>query len=253
MNIITKTIGTILIACAGVTSAHATLIGDSTGDLWDYDVSTDSATLIGNSGVMFDIALDPISDILYGVTGGSRLYFIDQSTASTSLIGNTAAFINGLTFSKDGTLYGTGSNRLYTIDLATGSANLIGAGSYSSSGDIAFDDSGNLYLSSTTGAGDSLWSLDTSTGIGSLLGPTGFNNVYGLNYANSTLYGFTSSGFTIALDTLTGVGTSVSTNGIQAFGADGAGGVTNVSESSSIALFALGLIGLGLLRKKYKR
>ena len=55
---------------------------------------------------------------------------------------------------------------------------------------------------------------------------------------------------TLALDTLTGAGSSLSTNGIQAYGADGVGGVTNVSEPSSIALFSLGLIGLGLLRSR---
>jgi sugar lactone lactonase YvrE len=198
---------------------------------------------------MFDIALDPISAILYGVSGNGRLYSIDQVTASTSLIGNTSAFINGLTFSSDGTLYGTGTDSLYTLNLATGAAGLIGTGNYDSSGDIAFDDAGNLYLSSTTGAGDSLWTIDTSSGVGTLLGQTGFTNVYGLNYANDTLYGFTSSGTTLALDTLTGAGSSLPTNGIQAYGADGVGGVTNVSEPASIALFSLGLIGLGWLRR----
>ena len=233
-------------------SAHATFIGAANGDLYDYNISTNSSTLIGNTGIMFDIALST-SNILYGVTSGSQLYSIDQTTAARTLIGNTGASVNGLTFASNGILYGSGGNGLYSIDTTTGNASLIGTGSYNSSGDISFDDLGNLYLSSTTGGnGDSLWSLNTADGSGTLIGSTGYSSVYGLNYFNNTLYGFTYSGATLSLDTTTGTGTFVSQNNINTNGADGGGAVVNVPEPSSILLFGLSLVGLSFYRKKPK-
>ncbi|OEY67317.1 hypothetical protein [Marinobacter sp. X15-166B] len=128
MKIINYTAGAVLIVAA--TSANATLIGASNGGLWDYDVSTDTSTFIGNTGVMFDIALNPITDRLYGVSSGGTLFEIDKSDASTTPIGSTGATINGLTFSSDGTLYGSGGNSLYTLNLGDGSATSIGSGGY---------------------------------------------------------------------------------------------------------------------------
>lgn len=233
-------------------SAHATLIGASNGDLWDLNVTDNTSTLIGNSGVMFDIALNPLSNILYGVSSTGSLFSINQTNASTALVGSTGASINGLTFGADGTLYGSGGNGLYSINLSNGSASIIGTGGYISSGDIAFDNMGNLYLSSTTGVGDSLWTLDTNTGAGTLLNQTGFSNVYGLNYSNNILYGFTLAGQTITLNTSTGVGTFLANNTILANGADGVGGVIDAPEPSSLTLIGLALAGLGFSRRKTK-
>jgi hypothetical protein len=237
-----------LSAAALVGTAQATLIGDSGGGLWDYDTATNNKTLIGNTGTMFDIALDPYTNVLYGVQG-SGLYTIDQTNASTARVGTIGASINGLTFGSDGTLYGSGGHGLYSLNKSTGAANLIGTGAYVSSGDIAFDDAGNLFLSSSTGPLDSLWSLDINTGNGTLIGNTGYNSVYGLNYLNGTLYGFTQSGLTLTLDTLTGTGTELFNNGIAAYGADGVGGVS-VPEPASIALIGLSLLGLAMSRRK---
>ncbi len=65
----------VLVFCAflGMANpAHAVFIGDGSGNLFNLNVATNTSTLIGNSGIgaMFDIALDPTTNILYGVTGG---------------------------------------------------------------------------------------------------------------------------------------------------------------------------------------
>lgn len=128
---------------------------------------------------------------------------------------------------------------------------MIGSGSYSSSGDIAFDDMGNLFLSSTTGPNNSLWLIDEMTGSGTEIGDIGFDNVYGLNYTDGTLYGFTLGAETIAIDTSTGEGSLLFTNQIRAYGADGAGGV-EIPEPSTLVLLGLGVLGLGAWRRKRK-
>ena len=239
--------------------AHAVFIASSSGDLYELEIASNTSTLLGNSGVgaMYDIALDPTSGSLYGVTGAGSLYSLDKTNGAATLIGSTGTFINGLTFDSSGTLFASGGSRLYTVDLLTGAATFVGNIGFTSSGDLAFDPFGNLYMSATGPAGDRLISVDPVTGAGTLVGDIGyFFGVYGLNFMGSTLYGFTFGGQTISIDTSTGAGTLVALNGIIAYGADGAGGVTGtepppvpVPEPAGISLLAIGLLGLRFTRK----
>lgn len=236
-------------------NANAVFIGDGSGNLFELDVDTNVSSLIGNGGVtMFDIAMDPISQMLYGVSGGGTLYSIDKSDGSISSIGSTGSSINGLTFSSSGTLYGSGGSNLYTINTLSGLSSLVGNTGYSSSGDLAFDDMGTLYMSASGGGTDRLIELDALTGAGSLIGNIGFSSVYGLNYSDSTLFGFTAGQQTISIDVSTGLGSLLTSNGINTYGADGVGGVENpvpVAEPSHLGLTLLALLGIIGWRRRF--
>ncbi len=236
--------------------ANAVLIGDTSGRIHELDPATNTASLIGGGGAAWlDIAVDPISGGLYGVSDGlaSSLYVIDGSTGSRTLVGATGAFINALAFDAGGILYGAGGTRLYTVDPATGAATMVGSTGFASSGDLAFDGLGNLYMTARDPAApsgtDLLLLVDPATGAATLVGDIGFAEVFGLAFEGGSLYGFTSSGKTLLIDTATGQGTQVAVNGLVAWGAaslPGAGagspaGSGTVSAPGAMAVWALGL------------
>jgi hypothetical protein len=70
-------------------------LGDSV-DLYVYDVTADSWSVIGSTGIAWDkgvgLAYDPDEDVLYAVGatgGGENLYRIDPGTGTTTLVGPT--------------------------------------------------------------------------------------------------------------------------------------------------------------------
>ncbi len=215
----------------------------SNGYLYSIVPTTGATTLIGPlPTVMSDIAA--YNGFLYGVsfTTPSVLYNINPNTGAGTVIGSgTGAALNALVFSSSGTLYAAGGDSLYTINTSTAYAALIGSGSgsgvYQSSGDLAFDYFGNLYLTSVGSSGDQLFSLNPATGQGKLIGNIGSSSVYGLAYFNSTLYGFTLGGQVLTINVSTGVGTTIASytpgfDGTTVFVLDGAGApVLSISKA----------------------
>jgi hypothetical protein len=133
------------------------------GRLWLIDVTTQNATLIGNTG--FDrlggIAFDS-NGTLYGISGGathppSTLMTIDPNNGDATVIGSISdptLGVDGLRFNSQGVLYGAawdtvnGVGKLLTIDPSNGnilsSLTLLGDGDSFCAG-IAFD-SKDLYM-----------------------------------------------------------------------------------------------------------
>jgi hypothetical protein len=190
------------------------------GNLYGIVPTTGATVFIGKlPEVMSDIAA--FNGSLYGISDPSlfetsTLYRINPDTGVSTAIGDTSISLNALVFGSTGTLYAAGGDSLYTINPSTAKATLVGkgsgAGTYNSSGDLEFDNTGKLYLtSSTSSAGDQLFSINSSTGQGVLVGNIGFKNVYGLVYLNGTMYGFTALGQVIAINLSTGAGTLVAT------------------------------------------
>ena len=233
----------------------ASYISDSKGNLYAYDITTNGVTLIGNSGkgAWYDIALNPLTGKLYGITGLGVLYSISTTDGSAKYIGKTGKIINGLAFDSSGNLYGSGYEFLYTIDLLTGCATKVAKTGYNSSGDIAFDKNGNIYMTANKywlEESDSLIYYDFVSGDAKEIGKIGYQAVWGIGFADDTLYGFTFGNETIKIDINTGKGTLVAENGISAYGADT---VAPVPLPSTILLMGVGLGCIGLFGRKARK
>jgi hypothetical protein len=240
------------------TASAVSFLGDASGNLFTVDPTTGATSLIGNMGAtMTDLALSPTGD-LYGITFTS-LYAINQSNAASTFIGSLGALsnANAAAFNGAGTLYirGFGQSNLYSVHLGTGLATNLGAtGVGNSSGDLAWNPStGRLWGTSSSGGGDLLVDIDIAAPSSStVIGPTGFGSVFGLDYSDATnLYGFTSAGQTLLLDQTTGAGTVININGVATYGATGS--ESAVPEPGTLGLLATGLAAARLRKSRSRR
>ena len=211
--------GTLLTAliCEPVQAGPVVYVNDATNHLAKLDVASGNSTILGTlPTAITDIALSP-TGTLYGVDTTFNLWQINPVNATGIDIGTVGSFVNALTFSSDGTLYGAGNSKLFTINVTTAARTKVGTfANYTSSGDLAFDQSGNLFLSATSGSGnDDLLRLNTHTGAATLVGSIGFDTVYGLAPGpNDVLYGMSSdTEKVITINTTTGAGSVLSSYG----------------------------------------
>jgi hypothetical protein len=208
------------------------------GQLGMIDLQTGVFTQIGTmngiaGGATEDLARLP-GGLLYGSNANSELSLIDPVALTTSLVGVCGNNIFGLAFRQDGTLFGCSENTLYQINPDTGAATLVGAmGVNSSYYDIKFDSGGHLYLveNSNLVENSTLYLVNPSTGQALQIGQSGAIGfgVWALDFANGTLFGFTSGGQIVSINTTTGVGTFVA----------------NESQSSPIVTAAPGGVSVG--------
>jgi hypothetical protein len=167
-----------------------------------------------------DIAIDS-GGILYAMSFTS-LYRVDATSAVATFVGSSGeSDINALSFLADGTLLAGGGSSLYRVDPATGNfTRLDSIGAYSFAGDMVGLPDGLLYCAMTGGGmGTTLVVFDPATGGIVRDGLTGTGPLYGVAYANETLYGFSSEGLIYTLDPTSGAGARVATDGPVWYGA----------------------------------
>jgi len=121
-----------------------------------------------------------------------KLWAIDLNSGVATPIGPTGfGDIESLSFSAAGVLYGVdqASSSLVTCDVTTGGCTAVGAlGVGVVDTGLAFDDSGNLWMSTDLPAPATFYKLNRSTGAASAVGPQG-QPVTGLAFRNGVVYG----------------------------------------------------------------
>jgi hypothetical protein len=94
--------------------------------------STARVTYVGGpfSSRLSDIAIDPLTFIIYAISGSSKFFYIvDQHTGIDTKIGDTLLNPSrggGFTADDHGVLYGANDKTLYTYDKVTGEATEVG-------------------------------------------------------------------------------------------------------------------------------
>jgi hypothetical protein len=140
---------------------------------------------------LYSIAFDKNGE-LYGVSTTKTIYKIDLVNGLLDSISTIAAMPIAIAFDPiTNELWGT-YRKLFTpkdltikIDLATGDTTIVGSTGFAQNTiDIAFDEMGNLYgtkgISTTI---SDLFSIDKTTGVGTIIGSIGLEDVVALAYS----------------------------------------------------------------------
>lgn len=199
--------------------------------------------------ILSDIAYDA-KGRLYGLSF-EQLFAIKGSKLRAIGEHGMAGDANGLTFGRNGALYGS-SDRLYKINPKTGKATAVGGIGYKSSGDLDFVE-GKLYLSSSLPTADTLFRVDTTSGAGEEVGGFGISGMYGLTAVGDKLYGFAGTSIFL-IDRLTEAAREIADYGGQgldvAYGAAYSGKLAPVPVPAALPFIGAALLWLGLLRRR---
>lgn len=209
--------GTALPSSADTPILYNALYATASDELWLVDEAAGTASLVGPIGFEgTDVAYN--GKDLYGVSF-TGFYRIDPETGASTLIGPIGhSDVNALAIAQDGTAYATTlDGNLLKIDISTGAGTLIGymGDGYSSDGDIAISDDNQVYASVERYSSYNAWlvHINLTNGTATPIGDTGYPNLWGLSFKDGSLYGVTSYGKIIKIDTGDGsselLGTSV--------------------------------------------
>jgi hypothetical protein len=157
-----------------------------------------------------DIAIDT-GGIMYAVSFDT-LYRVDASNARLTPLGRPGPTdLNALTFLADGTLLAGGGSALYEVDPSSGAfTRLSSIGSWSFAGDMVGLPDGLLYCAmahGTTGGATSLVVYDLASQTVLRDGETDTGSLYGVAYAEETLFGFNEGGGIYTIDPSSGAAT----------------------------------------------
>jgi hypothetical protein len=217
--------------------------------LYKVDPENLKVTLIGpfkgmlSGDKMTDIALDK-SGKMVGISEGT-VYSIDSKTAACTRLADLQTLgyggFTGMSYiystapdGKEALWAAASDGTVVEVDPKTGASKQVG--SYKgpgSSGDIVSIKAlsatyATVKKPSTLGANDFLARINTLTGEATIVGDTGFKNIFGVGYWKGKVYGFTAGGEFILIDPGTGKGTLVTGGGPAWWGA----GVTTAAPAN---------------------
>jgi hypothetical protein len=233
---------------------------DVTGNLYSVDLTTASATPIGNTGQLVEgLAISP-QGALFATDFLGDLFSVNKTTGAATLIGNTGVGdIEGLTF-RGTTLIGTdfsnlgGPTTVYAINTSTAAPTAITNFSQGPVRAMALVDTNNVDVASDSPVSQSLVQVDLTTGTNTVLGQlpsTGAALIAAMNFGtDGNLYALDPLGneFIIASN---GAGTLVGNTGGQDWldlTMASSTGPSTVAEPDSIVLLLTAGLGLFSIR-----
>jgi hypothetical protein len=211
----------------------------SASDLYQINPDTLAVQRVGSfkwpglGDEMTDIALDRQGHMI-GISF-TDVYAIDPRTAACTLLSTLdigGAAFNGLSFiapeiaeGKEYLMASSISGLVYELDPATGKSKQVGGfGGPGSSGDLVSVKGLGTFATVKQNAGDLesrdwLARIDTLTGRATLIGDTGFTDIWGLGFWKDKFFGFTERAQFILIDVKTGKATQVSAGAVPWWGA----------------------------------
>jgi len=201
----------------------------SDSKLYTINENSSTSVLVGSMGIADVTDVSFVDSQLYAITF-SELYSVNKQTGATTIIGSLGfSDMNALGTSPSGQLYAAGSREGDLIQINPHNGQVTSVGNYGgnlvSSGDLVFDSNGKLYASvkmTNDTSTDWLAQVNPNTGHASIIGNTGYADVWGLSFKDSILYGLTASGKLLKINTATGKGTPIGSTSISSgsLGAD---------------------------------
>ena len=188
---------------------ECSFLAHSASTLYRIDPFRETVETLGSVPTnLFDIDTHPDGRI-FGITT-QTLYRKNALGGSWETVGNMGIVqnANGLCIDTGGRAYITATNRLYEVDLETANVSQVGSmgTGVSSSGDCVIDKGNRLYMSSTGAGSDRLVEIDALSAETTMIGPTGFSQIYGLTAAWGLLIGTTGAGEVILISPFSGNG-----------------------------------------------
>jgi len=210
------------IASAQTPTAYVGLGNDLFGTV---DLTTGAYNQTANLGVLFSgIGVGPGGSLYGGKFQGSTLYQINPATGTLTTVGTSSISYYDFGSTVSG-VYGLDKNlNLYFVDPTTAATTLIGpTGLHLPSGFWIGASSGSNTLYFTMARRDSpeiLYSINTDTGVATEIGNTGVPNLGAMVFENGMLYAGSGASGTFSIYTLdpsTGLATFVTTTNSGAF------------------------------------
>ena len=207
-----------------VVPATAPIYGNTSGQLFEIDPDTGEKWLVGDfhdAGGPVEYFVDIAIDMDGRLVGGTwdALYWIDPTDASLTKICDTQIEMVALAFTSDGRLFAGGDETIREIDVSDCSTTVLLNEGYTTSGDLVGLPDGYLYWTVWGEGDDDLVRVDPTYGYTTRIGQTGGRKLFGLGYAEDTLYGFSSEGSIFAIDPVTAQTTVRSGDGTSWWGA----------------------------------